>query len=187
MAATLAAAFIATSAHAVAVYPACASNMTCFQLTPYTTRPDLVFDCAAINASKFGAHKGNVYFMHGNDGPNSKAMWALMMEELANQGYNNLACDQRGFSPGASPNISTEYNYDFLAKDIFAISDSYFGVGGKFHVVAHDQGGRVGWHSLRPAGSGRSRYLSYSALAEAHSDAFSDTLYGGKKGKKGAT
>ena len=158
-------------------YPACATNMTCFQLAPYPDRGDLVFDCAAINATS-QPPKGNVYFMHGNDGPQSKGMWGRMMSNFASQGYNNLACDQRGFSPGASPNVSTEYNYDYLAQDIFAVVDSYFGVGSKVHVVAHDQGGRVGWHSLRPAGMGRSRFASYSALAEAHSDAFSDALYG---------
>eukprot|EP00040_Diaphanoeca_grandis_P019398 m.102342 g.102342 ORF g.102342 m.102342 type:complete len:441 (-) comp27406_c1_seq1:192-1514(-) len=166
---------VATSASAN--FAPCMPNMTCFQLTPYHNRSDLVFDCAAINASSQPA-KGNVYFMHGNDGPRAKGMWSLMMTRFADQGYNNLACDQRGFSPGASPNASSEYNYDFLAQDIFAVADSYFGASGKFHVVAHDQGGRVGWHALRPAGAGRARFATYSALAEAHSDAFSDALYG---------
>ena len=158
-------------------YAACMPKMTCFQLTPYTDRADLVFDCASTNAPSQPA-KANVYFMHGNDGPRSKGMWALMMEAFSSHGYNCLACDQRGFSPGASPNSSKEYNYDFLAQDIFAIADSHFGAGDKFHVVAHDQGGRVGWHALRPSGSGRDRFASYAALAEAHSDAFSDALYG---------
>lgn len=152
----------------------CMPNMTCFQLTPYADQP-LVFDCAAANATQ--TPKGHVYFMHGNDGPRSKGMWALMMQAFAAQGYNTLACDQRGFSPGASPNVSTAYNYDNLAKDIFAIADRYFGAGGQFHVVAHDQGARVAWHSIA-LGMGRARFASYSTLSEAHSDAFSDALYG---------
>ena len=157
------------------IYPPCMPSMTCFQISPY---PDdsLVFDCAAVNSSI--PTKGNVYFMHGNDGPRSKGMWSLIMQRFAAEGYNTLACDQRGFSPGASPYVPTAYNYDFLAQDIFAIADNYFGVGGKFHVVAHDQGARVGWHALRAVGSGRSRFASYSPLSEAHSDAFSDALYG---------
>ena len=35
--------------------------------------------------------------MHGNDGPRSKAMYSHMMGAVAAQGYDTLACDQRGY------------------------------------------------------------------------------------------
>jgi pimeloyl-ACP methyl ester carboxylesterase len=125
--------------------------------------------------------KGNVLFLHGNDGPRSKGMWSLAMQAFADKEYNTLAFDQRGFSPDASPYNVDDYNYNYLTEDIFAIADTYFGKDSKFHVVAHDQGGRLGWHAIAmntekvPA---RTRFLSYTPLSEAHSDAFSDGLYG---------
>ena len=164
------------------IYPVCAPNMTCFQLKPYFDK-NWTFNCAGINSTlSLSTHdpsksKGNVYFMHGNDGPNSKAMWGLMMEAVAAEGYDALACDQRGFSPDASPYNVSEYNYDYLVEDIFALSDKYFGTDSKIHAVGHDQGGRVGWHAIA-VGTARTRYASYTALSEAHSDVFSDALYG---------
>ena len=157
-------------------YPACAPHLTCFHLTPYFAK-NYTFNCSSAGLPPNAVAKGNVYFMHGNDGPNSKAMWALMMVQLAAQGYNTLACDQRGFSPGASPYNVSEYNYDYLVEDIFALSDKYFGVDSKIHAVGHDQGGRVGWHAIA-VGTARKRYASYTALSEAHSDVFSDALFG---------
>eukprot|EP00467_Chlorarachnion_reptans_P025619 CAMPEP_0114532424 /NCGR_PEP_ID=MMETSP0109-20121206/26660_1 /TAXON_ID=29199 /ORGANISM="Chlorarachnion reptans, Strain CCCM449" /LENGTH=374 /DNA_ID=CAMNT_0001715491 /DNA_START=43 /DNA_END=1167 /DNA_ORIENTATION=+ len=166
-------------------FPDCAPGMKCFQLTPYAGR-DLVFDCATAPANSSSPNStgaGRVMFLHGNDGPRAKAMWALMMRAFAGRGYDTLACDQRGFSPGASPYSKGEYHYDSLAGDIFALADSYFGEGSRFHLVAHDQGARVGWHAAAPGvgrggGQARSRYISYTPLSEAHSDAFSDALYG---------
>jgi pimeloyl-ACP methyl ester carboxylesterase len=156
------------------IYPNCMPGNTCFKLKPYSDR-DWLFDCATINMTT--KVKGNVLFLHGNDGPRSKGMWSMMMHAFAAKGYNTLAFDQRGFSPEASPYIQSEYNYNLLAEDIFAVADAFFGVDSKFHVVAHDQGARLGWHAIA-IGTARKRYLSYTPLSEAHSDAFSDALYG---------
>jgi pimeloyl-ACP methyl ester carboxylesterase len=163
--------FVATTV----AFPECAAGNTCFKLKPYADK-DWSFDCAAIN-STIDTVKGNVLFLHGNDGPSSKAMWSMMMKAFADKGYNTLAYDQRGFSPDASPYNEEDYNYDYLAEDIFAIVDTYFGQGSKFHLVAHDQGARLGWHAIA-LGTARKRYLSYTPLSIAHSDAFSDGLYG---------
>ena len=173
-------AFVCLLSVAYSQYPDCMPGNTCFKLSPYSDR-DWSFDCAAINSTlskgPLPIVKGYVLFLHGNDGPRSKAMWSTMMQNFADKGYNTLAFDQRGFSPEASPYNSDYYNYDFLVEDIFAVADAYFGKDSKFHVVAHDQGARVGWHAIS-VGTARSRYLSYSPLSEAHSDAFSDALYG---------
>lgn len=168
MATWMAAAFTAQ------IFPACVQGMTCIQLVPYQDR-DLFFDCAVVNSS--ASPKGNVYFMHGNDGPYSKGMWSLMMQTLAGRGYNTLACDQRGYSPGASPYNVSDYNYDSLAQDLFALVDCHFGAGTEFHVVAHDQGSRVAFHSIAVS-SARSRFASYTTLSIPHTDVFSDELFG---------
>ena len=154
------------------VYPGHAS--TCFKLKPYSDR-DWYFECATVNTT--ATENGNVIFLHGNDGARSKAMWSMMMQTFAAKGFKTLAFDQRGFSPEASPYIQSQYNYNYLAEDLFAIADAFFGAGSKFHLVAHDQGARLGWHAIA-IGTGRKRYLSYTPLSEAHSDAFSDSLYG---------
>ena len=69
---------------------------------------------------------------------------------------------------------------DELAGDIYAIVDAFgYGsqYGGKFHVVSHDQGARIAWHSIAKF-YGRQRYLSFSSLSIPHADVFSNALYG---------
>ena len=48
---------------------------------------------------------------------------------------------------------------------------------GKFHIVAHDQGARVVWHSIA-VGSVAERLLSFASLSIPHADVFSDAIYG---------
>jgi pimeloyl-ACP methyl ester carboxylesterase len=168
-------------------FPACMPGNTCFQVSPYPDR-DWKFDCAAINSTlmegPINIVKGNVLFLHGNDGPMSKGMWSWTMQSLAKKGYNTFAFDQRGYSPEASPYTSDDYNYDLLADDIFAMADAYFGKDSKFHLVAHDQGARLGWHAIALGTAARERFLSYIPVAIAHADAFSDALYGSNPDKE---
>lgn len=118
--------------------------------------------------------------MHGNDGAMSKGMFFDTMIKLAGLGFATLACDARGYSPGAAPNNQSAYNYNELQGDIFSIvnasgfNDNF---GGKFHLVAHDQGARVSWHAIA-LGEARRRLLSFATLSIPHSDVFSDALYG---------
>jgi len=121
--------------------------------------------------------------LHGNDA-DKKERYFEIMRVLADQGFRSVACDQRGFSPGASPQIYAAYNYNELANDIFAIADlSGFD---KFHVVAHDQGARVTWHAVA-VGAGRERFRSIATLAIPHADAFSEALYGPNADKRQQT
>lgn len=168
--------FLLLSALASA-WPTCANGMTCISLTPSIT-PELTFDCAYVKATTNPV--GNVLYLHGNDGAGSKAMWASQMLAQAPLGFTGLACDARGYSPGASPNNQSAYLYDELAKDLFSLADTFgFGkeYGGKFHVVAHDQGARVTWHAIAKY-QGRKRFLSFATLSIPHSDVFSDSLIG---------
>jgi len=139
------------------------------------------FDCAWIKADN---EKGVVLYAHGNDGKQSKAFFFETMLQVVELGYTGLSCDQRGYSPGASPDHMASYNYDLLASDLFSLMDaSNFSApyGGKFHMVAHDQGARVAWHAIAKGGStseGRKRFLSFTSLSIPHADVFSGALLG---------
>lgn len=169
-----------TALAATPPYPACPSGLSCGKVSP-PDLPGMEFDCAYAQSTAQDA-AGNVYLMHGNDGLQSKGMWAETMTQLAAEGYNCVACDQRGYSPGAAPGDQSAYTYDLLASDIFSIADAVgfnastpTGFGGKFHLVAHDQGARVAWHAIAK-GIGRQRFLSFSTLSIPHADVFSSHL-----------
>lgn len=136
----------------------------------------MVFDCC--RAGPLVSEVGNVYLMHGDDGKFSKGMWAETMQALAAKGYHALACDQRGYSPGAAPEDPAFYNYDYLASDILSITNTAgfnASFGGKFHIVAHDQGARVAWHSIA-RNLTRELLLSFSTLSIPHADVFSSSV-----------
>lgn len=130
----------------------------------------MTFECGVAGDGS----NGDVLLIHGNEPVNKERFYDLM-EYISAHGMRTVACDMRGYSPGASPQVYEAYNYNELAKDIFAIAD----VSGfdKFHVVAHDQGARLTWHSIA-ANAGRSRYLSVTSISIPHTDVFSESLYG---------
>jgi pimeloyl-ACP methyl ester carboxylesterase len=136
----------------------------------------MTFDCAWVEA--VGEDRGHVYLMHGNDGKQAKAMFFDTMLQLAKLNYSSVSCDGRGYSPGASPPDYSAYHYDRLASDIISIVEQMgfsHKFGGKFHLVTHDQGARVAWHSIAKNIT-RSRLLSFTSLSIPHSDVFSDAL-----------
>ena len=97
------------------------------------------------------------------------------MTDLASNGYSSLACNQRGYSPLASPSSVSDYNYEILALDVLQLADAAgFAT---FHLVAHDHGAVLSWH-LAASAAGASRIKTLSALSIPHVDAFSDGLYG---------
>ena len=161
----------------------CVTGLTCTTLTP-RDKPDFAFDCAFIQ-STLPTTKGQVYYMHGNDGKQSKAMFFNMMLRLAPLGYNGLSCDARGlargYSPNASPTQYAAYNYNELTSDIFSLLDAsgYSNqFDGTFHLVTHDQGARVSWHAIASHPKIRTRLLSFTSLSIPHSDVFSNALIG---------
>jgi len=159
---------------AVTVYPACKDGVTCAPITPAGS--GLTFDCAWVEA--IGEDRGHGYAMNGNDGKQAKAMFFDTMLQLAAHNYSSVSCDARGYSPRASPPDYNAYYYDKLAADIIAIVDAIgFSTkfGGKFHLVAHDQGARVSWHPIAKNIT-RPRLLSFTSLPIPHSDVFSDAL-----------
>lgn len=160
----------------VSATEACNDGVTCRQVSAN----DMTFDCAYAGES---GKDGDVFLLHGNDGV-TKERYFDLMRYLAGEGLRSVACDLRGYSPGASPQLYAAYNYNELAKDIFAIADlSGFD---DFHVVAHDQGARLTWHAVA-ASAGRQRFRSIATLAIPHADAFSEALYGPKADKRQQT
>lgn len=103
-------------------------------------------------------------------------MYEPLMKTLAEHGYKSVACDQRGYSKQARPGNVSDYSYDNLMSDVFAVSQAVFG-GAKFHLVGHDHGAVLGWYSTGSV-LGKERILSYSALSVPHIDAFSAGLFG---------
>eukprot|EP00927_Polykrikos_kofoidii_P014868 TRINITY_DN16573_c0_g2_i1.p1 TRINITY_DN16573_c0_g2~~TRINITY_DN16573_c0_g2_i1.p1 ORF type:complete len:352 (+),score=62.52 TRINITY_DN16573_c0_g2_i1:69-1124(+) len=138
--------------------------------------------CKAVEASGFsfdcrfggeGKTAGNVVLLHGF--PEWASMFDDTMRTLASQGYASMACDQRGYSPGASPTTVESYHYDLLRDDVFAVAEA---VGFKtFHLVGHDHGGALGW-VVAGSHAAAGKVLSYSSLSTPHMDAFSKALYG---------
>jgi len=138
---------------------------------------DLKFDChwTPQTCQHTGWHWAkNVLMIHGF--PESKEMYDGLMSQLGETGFCGVACDMRGYSPGASPDSQSDYLYSKLRGDAFGIA-SKFGFT-HFHLVGHDHGGILGWFATTGDKMERKRILSYTALSVPHPDAFSAGLYG---------
>lgn len=142
----------------------CADGISCRQVDAN----GLTFDCRFAGED---ATIGNVLLLHGF--PEWSKMYNDLMRTMADNGFSSVACDQRGYSLGASPTNEEDYNYNNMRDDVFAVADA---VGfDKFHLVAHDHGAVLGWYS---AGSdrGAERFLTFTALSIPHVDALSKAL-----------
>ena len=106
-----------------------------------------------------------VIMLHGF--PETSHMWLPLMEKLSSVGYQCLAPDQRGYSPGARPEGIEQYHYDHLSDDVIALADE-MGYE-KFHLIGHDHGSGVGWTvTYRHA----NRVQSWTAMSVPHIAAF---------------
>eukprot|EP01063_Lacrimia_lanifica_P029473 TRINITY_DN4506_c0_g1_i1.p1 TRINITY_DN4506_c0_g1~~TRINITY_DN4506_c0_g1_i1.p1 ORF type:complete len:352 (+),score=134.50 TRINITY_DN4506_c0_g1_i1:55-1110(+) len=114
-----------------------------------------------------------VMFLHGF--PEFATMWQDTQLVLAEHTVHSVACNLRGYSPGAAPVNEADYDYDILRSDIWALADAAGFK--KFHLIAHDHGAALGWTA---AGSdiGKQRLLSYTAMSVPHLDAFGAGLVG---------
>ena len=124
----------------------------------------MVFKCRTAGLGNGGEP---IIFLHGF--PESSVMWSRIMVELALQGYQCVAPDQRGYSEGARPKKNKDYTVDKLATDVIAIADA-FGFK-KIHLVGHDWGAAVGWAvvQLYP-----DRINDWTALSIPHLKSFFD-------------
>jgi len=111
------------------------------QLEKIAIQPTLTFD--ALAAGKPGAPL--VLLLHGF--AESMHCWRAQVAALADAGYRAVAPGQRGYSPGARPDVSDGANYhiDRLMDDAMAISAASGYGDRRFHLVGHDWGGSIAW------------------------------------------
>lgn len=113
----------------------------------------------------FGGTRGNLILLHGF--PETSIMWQPLLENAAQAGYQVVAFDQRGYSPGARPEGRDQYTLGDLTTDLLAVADA---VGfDQFHLVGHDWGSAVGWSAVmqHPA-----RVQSWTSLSIPHIASF---------------
>jgi pimeloyl-ACP methyl ester carboxylesterase len=131
--------------------------------------PHLTFD--ALAAGKPGAPL--VLLLHGF--AESMQCWRAQVEALADAGFRAIAPSQRGYSPGARPDVRDTANYhiDRLMDDAMAIVAASGYGGQRFHLAGHDWGGSIAW-SL--ADRYPARIASLTVLSRPHPNAFNRAL-----------
>jgi pimeloyl-ACP methyl ester carboxylesterase len=131
--------------------------------------PRLTFD--ALAAGKPDAPL--VLLLHGF--AESMQCWRAQAAALAAAGYRAIAPSQRGYSPGARPDVRDTANYhiDRLMDDAMAIVAASGYGGQRFHLAGHDWGGSIAW-SL--ADRYPARIASLTVLSRPHPNAFNRAL-----------
>jgi len=127
----------------------------------------MVFRCRFAGAEDSSGEP--VILLHGF--PETSIMWAGLMERLGGEGFRCFAPDQRGYSPGARPDVVEDYGYLALVSDVLALADN-LGCA-RFHLVGHDWGSAVGWAILHLHPD---RVRSWTAMSVPHLDAFASAI-----------
>jgi pimeloyl-ACP methyl ester carboxylesterase len=134
---------------------------------------DLVFEARAE-----GPAEGElVLLLHGF--PQTSLSWRNQLGALAAAGYQAVAPDQRGYSPGARPADVGEYRVERLVGDVLGFADE-LGVE-RFHLVGHDWGGAVAW---QVAGRHPERLRTVTSVSTPHPGAFRRSIQDGEQRDK---
>ena len=114
-----------------------------------------------------------VLLLHGF--PESRHSWRAALPALAAAGYRCVAPDQRGYSPGARPDVGEPANYhiDHLMDDAMAIVAACGYGDRRFHLIGHDWGGSIAWAL---ADRTPQRLASLTILSRPHPNAFNRAL-----------
>lgn len=150
----------------------CDDGVVCIQVTPSGTSSGgaNTFDCHKVEGGG-DANEIPVLFLHGF--PEWSGMYIPLMKFLKEKGgLTSYACDQRGYSPTASPENVEDYDYNVLKQDVLDIATELGHE--QFHLVGHDHGAVLGWTVAQES----DRILSYTAMSIPHPDVFSGALYG---------
>jgi pimeloyl-ACP methyl ester carboxylesterase len=141
----------------------------------------LNFSCTQLLDSNDDNSQGfdvvNVVLLHGF--PMNRDWYLPLLNfwnASENLSVNALACDLRGYSPGASPSDISSYAYENMASDAFELAHA---AGYRdFHLIGHDHGAGVGWLAASMAETYDSNLtmLSYTAMSVPHPDVFSKAL-----------
>jgi pimeloyl-ACP methyl ester carboxylesterase len=133
------------------------------------TGPDLVFDALVEG----GPDAPLVLLLHGF--AQSLHAWRAQLPALAAAGFRAVAPSQRGYSPGARPDVAdtANYRFDLLVADALAIVAACGHGERRFHLVGHDWGGSIAWGI---AGTYPQRVASLTVLSRPHPNAFNRAL-----------
>jgi pimeloyl-ACP methyl ester carboxylesterase len=139
------------------------------QLEQITIKPGLSFDVLTSGVS--GAPL--VLLLHGF--AESMNCWRAQAAALTAQGFRAIAPSQRGYSPGARPDVNEPANYhiDHLMNDAMAMVDACGYGDQRFHLVGHDWGGSIAWAL---ADRHPQRIASLAVLSRPHPNAFNRAL-----------
>jgi len=131
--------------------------------------PGLVFDALAAGPDEAPL----VLLLHGF--AQSLHAWRAQLPALAAAGYRAVAPSQRGYSPGARPDVTdvANYRFDLLVADALAIVAACGHAEGRFHLVGHDWGGSIAWGI---ADRYPQRVASLTVLSRPHPNAFNRAL-----------
>jgi pimeloyl-ACP methyl ester carboxylesterase len=138
-------------------------------LEKITIAPGLTFD--TLTTGERGAPL--VLLLHGF--AESMHCWDAQIAALAAKGFRAIAPSQRGYSPGARPDLAEPANYhiDRLMDDAMAIVAAAGHGETRFHLAGHDWGGSIAW-SL--ADRYPQRLASLTILSRPHPNAFNRAL-----------
>jgi pimeloyl-ACP methyl ester carboxylesterase len=129
------------------------------------TSGDLTFDVRVG-----GPTQGDpVLLLHGF--PQNSAEWGAVSSRLHAAGYQTIAPDQRGYSPGARPTEVEAYRMERLVEDVIGLLDSR-GLD-SVHLVGHDWGAAVAWSV---AATHPERVRTLTALSVPHPAAFATAI-----------
>ena len=132
-----------------------------------------IFDCRFAGDADSGVP---ALMLHGF--PEWSDMYMDLMRRLAKEGFRSVACNMRGYSPGAKPTGVEDYDYDVLASDVESISEAIFGSNiTNLNLIGHDHGAALGW-SVAASEWGEKHVSTYTSLSIPHLDAFSAGLNG---------
>jgi len=132
--------------------------------------PGLVLDALVDGA----ADGPLVLLLHGF--AESFHMWRAQLPALAAAGYRAVAPSQRGYSPGARPEVADTANYRFdrLMADAIDVVAACGHAKSRFHLVGHDWGASIAWGI---ADRYRDRVASLTVLSRPHPNAFNRALH----------
>ena len=152
--------------------------------TEYLAANDLNFTCTVLQhmSEDADAPVKQVMLLHGF--PMFRVWWLPLLEqwntmltadsETAPMSVHAVACDLRGYSPGASPDDIADYDYSIFAEDTFALAEA---AGFEsFHLVGHDHGAGLAWYVA--GNDPDSQVLSLTTMSVPHLDLMSDALCG---------
>jgi pimeloyl-ACP methyl ester carboxylesterase len=126
---------------------------------------DLAFDAVAVGPSDGRL----VLLLHGF--PQTSWSWRHVWPALADAGCRVVAPDQRGYSPGASPDGVEAYRTPQLVADVVGVLDALGAE--QADVVGHDWGAAVAWQL---AGRHPARVRTLTAVSVPHPAAFVEAL-----------